>query len=255
VGAQDERYDSSQGLIFCFEASYNDDILLTAEYEVTRTEIEQGLRCLLAPLCVHMTGGNPPIIAKGWSLSPTGRHTWRESLDSNTSHKIPENYDYGIGTAARKSIGQQAHHSHHNFSLTRSLFRCPVEGETCFAANESSSASGKAECTTGHDGNLCGQCMHGYTSSYNELCSPCSSDMEEVTVADWIPSIASILLSIMLFMGLMKCTSKSRAQTQHTLDRMRGRYALVKSAYVQVAKLQGMEAPGMDDLDGCVNLS
>ena len=70
--------------------------------------------------------------------------------------------------------------------------------------------------------------------------------MEEVTVADWIPMIASVLFAVVLLVGLLKCTSKARGKTQRSLDRVRGRYAIVKSAYLQVAKLQGMEPPAMD---------
>jgi hypothetical protein len=254
---QDGRYDSSQGLIFCFEGSYYNDIMLTAEYETTRTEIRQELRCLLAPDCVRAMGGDPPTIFEGWSLSPTGRKTWVGTLDLNTSHKVIDNYDYGVGPAVLDNIGDQGHESHHNAALTRSLFRCPVEGEACFGptvANESSdtTTSKVAACAVGHTGNLCGQCMHGYTAGYNELCSPCNADMEVATVTDWFPMIASILLAILLLVGLLKCTSKARGKTQRSLDRIRGRYAIVKSAYLQAAKLQGMEPPATDELEGCV---
>jgi hypothetical protein len=260
LGAQDDRYDSSQGLIICFEGSYNEDILLTAEYETTRTEIRQGLRCLTTPDCAHAAGGVPTTISEGWSLSPTGRDTWSETLDTNTTHKVPDDYDYGIGPKVFDAIGDNSRSSHHSLSLTRSLFWCPVESKACVAAsaaNESSDTTSDkvAACATGHGGNLCGQCMHGYTGGYNELCSPCSSDMEEFTAVDWIPMIASIILSILLLVSLLKCTSKARARTQHSLDSIRGRYALVKSAYLQVAKLQGMDPPAMDELEGCVDLS
>ena len=255
---QDDRYDSSHGLIFCFEGSYYDDILLTVEYETTRTEIGQGLRCLTRPHCVRAVGGMPPTIREGWSLSPTGRDTWAGTLDVNTSHKVTDGYDYGVGSAARDSIGDKSHNSHHRVSLTRSLFFCPVKGEACFGPNQanepSDATSSKASaCAAGHTGNLCGQCTHGYTAGYNELCSPCNEDMEEVTVADWIPMIVSVLLAILLLVGLLK--SKARGKTQRSLDRVRGRYAIVKSAYLQAAKLQGMEPPAMDELEGCASCS
>jgi hypothetical protein len=180
---------------------------------------------------------------------------WADTLDANTTHKVTEGYTYGVSLTTLDAIGENGRGSHHSVSLTRSLFRCSVEGEACFNTTESDTSGDKvAVCATGHEGNLCGECMHGYTAGYNELCSLCNANMEEFTVTDWIPTIVGVLLFTLLVYTVLDCTSVPRAQAQCSLDNIRKQYRLTRSAYRQAAKLQGVAPPSMDEIDGCVDV-
>eukprot|EP01043_Picozoa_sp_COSAG02_P039016 COSAG02_NODE_3050_length_7468_cov_9.831049_2_plen_1492_part_00 len=220
-------FNSSAGLIFCFDGDYHSDRLFSEAYTTMRAQHDLGQECLQCPECVKCAAGAAPRVLPGWSLSPKGLDIWGGGLDSPALRLSP-----------------------------RSAFRCAMNGEVCGAngTGHTSSASNairlastatahlNGQCAEGHEGSLCGVCAPEWKGSFGELCEPCTS-------SDWsVPAVG--LLMLLALIGCVYGRLKKQAEEmQVRLGDIRTKYALARKAVAQARKIQSEQEGAMDDVD------
>ena len=216
------HYNSSYGLIFCFDGDYHSDKLQSDDYSTTRVQLDSGQVCLQCPACVQCNAGTAPTLVPGFSLSPIGLEIWGSNLDNSVSSP-------------------------------RSAFRCAVDGKVCHHGNNTApSASGtlapvaagqlNGQCAEGHLGSLCGVCASDWKGSFGSLCEPCSAN-------DWRVLAVGLLLLLVVTGCLYARLKKKAEETQGRLDDMRARYALARKAMAQARKIQSEVQEAVDDQD------
>eukprot|EP01043_Picozoa_sp_COSAG02_P047982 COSAG02_NODE_4659_length_5123_cov_6.685709_1_plen_1319_part_10 len=217
---QSGSYNSSYGLIFCFEQEYFDERLQSEEYTTMRIEFEAGQQCLQCPVaCVRCETDVPPTIMSGWSLSPEGHDIWGDSLNKRAA-----------GRHGAEGL------------RPRSMFRCNAEGEVCERDNiTNTSSSTNRQCAAGHHGSLCGSCTDGWKGSFGELCTKCR------TSNLWYPVVGLLVMSAVVGLIYGRLRKKASAM-QGRLDGVRAKYALAYKAVKQARQVQG-QAPGQEDME------
>eukprot|EP01045_Picozoa_sp_COSAG04_P002464 COSAG04_NODE_90_length_26856_cov_18.273723_20_plen_2565_part_00 len=220
------RYNSSFGLIFCFDGEYHSDRLQSDDMQVTRVELEQRQICLPCPGdCLRCDGNGEPEVRPGYSLSPAGMEIWNSSLWVDGLHM-----------------------------MDRSLFWCPADGLACSnclngtICGESrrmlAGSGALVRCAPGHGGALCGSCSDGWTGSFNSLCTPCPTTEGEAATMTFL-IVAAFGAALVLY----RCCTKTEAAMRTRLSRVRKRYAVVRKA-VKVVQLQGAASEVAAAYDG-----
>ena len=230
----DGTYNSSFGLIFCFDQDYHPDIIQSVEYNTMRVEYESRQECLTCPECVLCPAGESPMVETGYSLSPAGLRIWASDIDADSGAFYDESGFHGGGGLDADQV-------------PRSLFFCAVNGQACDTNSSENTADSRrlllqtenGQCRLGHTGTLCGSCADGFTGSFGELCTACLS-------SSWAVPLVLFVFVVILVVCLYRRIKEMAQSVQLRLDSVRAKYALAREAVQQARKIHN-EPQGEDD--------